>query len=298
MAGELSIRPARSEDRLSMERICAQTFDWGDYVPEVWDDWLADEQGLAIVGEVGRRVVALSKITFQTTEEVWLEGMRVEPEYRRQGIAGRFLDYSLAHCRERGARVVRLGTSSRNTAVHIMVGRAGMERVCSCVLWSADPAPDGPQPTVLSPDYCAEVEAFLLDSPVLAHTHGLYSLDWVWQELTAEQLARFVNIGQMIAQLADEGNLVALAPVFFEPEDGVIWIGFADGQPEAIADLALTIRVHAAQIGAQQVRIMLPDLGWLRDAFGAAGYGFGDWEGELWVFERRLAGNGKGNRGG
>jgi hypothetical protein len=120
MAGELTIRQARSDDRLSVERICAQTFDWGDYIPEVWDDWL----------------------------------------------------------------------------------------------------------------------------------------------------------------------------------DRVIWIGFADGQPEAIADLALAIRVHAAQIGAQKVRIMLPDLGWLRDAFGAAGYGFGDWEGELWIFERWLTRNGKGNRGG
>jgi hypothetical protein len=34
---------------------------------------------------------------------------------------------------------------------------------------------------------------------------------------------------------------------------------------------------------------MLPDLPWLRDAFREAGYDFGDWEGELWIFEKHLS---------
>jgi hypothetical protein len=33
---------------------------------------------------------------------------------------------------------------------------------------------------------------------------------------------------------------------------------------------------------------MLPELPWLRDAFHQAGYTPGDWEGELWIFEKRL----------
>jgi hypothetical protein len=52
------IRPARPGDRPAMERICVQTWEWGDYIPEVWDDWLADEQGLPIVCELEGRVVA------------------------------------------------------------------------------------------------------------------------------------------------------------------------------------------------------------------------------------------------
>jgi hypothetical protein len=41
-------------------------------------------------------------------------------------------------------------------------------------------------------------------------------------------------------------------------------------------------------LGAEHVQVMMPDLPWLRDAFQAAGYGYGDWEGELWVFEIHL----------
>jgi hypothetical protein len=40
---------------------------------------------------------------------------------------------------------------------------------------------------------------------------------------------------------------------------------------------------------------MLPDLEGLRDAFGAAGYAYGNWKGELWIFERRFAERGAGH---
>ena len=59
METELTIRPARPDDRPAMERICAHTWDWGDYVPEVWDDWLAQGGGMGvIVGELAGRVGA------------------------------------------------------------------------------------------------------------------------------------------------------------------------------------------------------------------------------------------------
>ena len=88
----ISIRPARPEDRPAIERICAHTWEWGDYIPEVWDDWLAEGdrgEGHALVGEVEGFVVALSKVTLQTPDQVWLEGMRVDPDCRqRHGVAG------------------------------------------------------------------------------------------------------------------------------------------------------------------------------------------------------------------
>ena len=66
-----------------------------------------------------------------------------------------------------------------------------------------------------------------------------------------------------------------------------MWLGFTDGEPEAVTALALALRTQAARLGLQKVRVMLPDLAWLRDAFRAAGYDYGDWEGELWIFECR-----------
>ncbi|HSR29144.1 MAG TPA: GNAT family N-acetyltransferase [Anaerolineae bacterium] len=298
MDRELTIRPAKPDDRSAMERICANTWEWGDYIPEVWDDWLAAnspfEGGIVLVGELDGQVVALSRITFETLDQVWLEGMRVDPDYRRQGIAGRFLDYSLAYAQEQGARVVRLGTGHYNEPVHTIVAHAGMEHVGAYVLWTSNSLPDGfpssqPQRIFLGPDHVDQVQAFLAASPVLAHTRGLYSADWAWQELSARRINQFLEAGQMVARFAPDGQVLALATVHFHPGDDRMWVGFADGEPAAVSDLATDIRAYAAERGAQQVGIMLLDLDWLRDAFRTTGYGPGEWEGELWIFERLLS---------
>jgi hypothetical protein len=75
------------------------------------------------------------------------------------------------------------------------------------------------------------------------------------------------------------------------------WVGFVDGHESlddsgrtaAVAALAQRSRVHAAHLGVRQVSVMVPDVPWLRSALGAAGFGFGDWQGALWAFERWVA---------
>jgi GNAT superfamily N-acetyltransferase len=289
MESELTIRLAQPGDRPAMERICAHTWEDGDYIPEVWDLWLADQQGGLIVGEMGRQVVALSKITFQPAGQVWLEGMRVDPDYRRQGIAGQFLRYSLDHVRQRGARVVRLGTSGNNKAVHKLAARTGMVHIASYVFWKADPLPGGSSPILLTPERASQVHAFLRESPILAHTHGLYHMHWVWQELSTEGALHFLDTGRMVGHLGTDESLLALAIVDREEQDDALWMGYVDGSPSALTELAMAIRAHAAQVGAKKVETMVPDMDWLRNALQAAGYGFGDWESELWIFERWLS---------
>ena len=287
----MTIRPARPGDRRAIERICAHTWEWGDYIPEVWDQWLADEQGLPIVGELEGRVVAMSRIRFQAPDQIWLEGMRVDPEYRRRGIGRQFLNHSIAFARERGGRVVRLSTSYHNIAVHTLTAQAGMARVGSYQLRSADPLPGAPEPAFLPAERTDRVRAFLSESSLLAYAHGLYSVDWAWQDLSPARIYQLLEAGQIAARLAPDGQLAALAILQSQPEDGELWIGFIDGEAAAITELARAIRGHAARLGAEKVQMLVSDIGWLRGALSDAGYGSGEWEGELWVFERWLSGD-------
>lgn len=298
---DLTLRPARPDDRPAMERICAHTWDWGDYVPEVWDDWLADENGLVLIGELEGQAVAMHKITFHTPHQVWLEGMRVHPDFRHRGIGGMFMTHSLEYARARKARVVRLGTGSRNEAAQTIMSRAGMRLVGRYVLWMADPLPDTSPPSTLEPQHLAQVQAFLKESRVLAHTNHLYNASWAWQELSAKRVTQMLSNGQMVAHWASDGRLAALAIVQIDRDGNVLWIGFSDGihaeqagdQPSSLAALATAIRGLAAQVepqgaGAGKVQIMLADIPWLQDAYRHAGYVPGEWDGELCIFERRL----------
>jgi GNAT superfamily N-acetyltransferase len=305
MAEEVRIRRARPEDRPAMERICAHTWDTGDYIPEVWDEWLAGEDGPLLVAELGDiGVVSLNKVTHQPEGQFWLEGMRVDPDYRGRGVARRCLDYNLAYARERGGRVVRLSTGDYNTPVHKMVAHVGMERVTTGLLRTAEALPGERRPAVLGPAVGDAVARFWQQSDVLRQNAGLYSRDWAWQELSAEQLAAMLGRGEVVAETAPGGGLAAVATIHHYPGDDEMWVGIADGEPGAVQALALAIRAQAAVAGAHVARIMLPPVPWLQAAFEAAGYGVGDWGGVLWVFERRLepvdaghAGAGEGDRG-
>ena len=286
----MTIRPARPGDHPAVERICAHTWEWGDYIPEVWDQWLADEQGLPIIGELAGRVVALSRIRLQEPDQIWLEGMRVDPEYRRRGIGRQFLDHSIAFARDRGARVVRLSTSYHNVTVHTMAAQAGMARVGSYQLRSADSLPGAPGPAFLSAEHADRVHSFLSDSPMLAYAHDLYSVDWAWQELSPAHIDQLLEAGRYAARLAPDDRLAALAILHPRPKDSELWIGFIDGEAAAITGLAMAVRGHAARLGVEKVQMLVSDVGWLRGALSEAGYGPGEWEGELWVFERWLSG--------
>jgi len=295
MDGKLIIRPARPDDRPAVEQICAHTWEWGDYIPQVWDEWLSDERAVLQVGVMDGQVVAVNRVVFQSPDEVWLEGMRVDPERRRQGIGWQFMEHDLAYAREHRAKVVRLATGHSNTAVHTMVARVGMVRIGAAQLLAAEAMPGGPLPVILGPDQAAQVMAFLQHSSVLAHTHGLYDAGWVWQALSADRVAEMLAAGQMAALLTPQRELVSLAAVVIDPEGGGLWVGYADavpqraaGRPEGVTALATALRAHAAQLGNSKIEAMLPDLTWLRDAFRAAGYDQGEWKGELWIFERRL----------
>src|SRR5689334_19752757 len=83
----IEIRPAREEDRAAVLAFCAQTWDWGDYIEYVWDEWLRDAQGALLVATSDGTPVGITHMRILTSQEVWLEGMRVDPAYRNQGIA-------------------------------------------------------------------------------------------------------------------------------------------------------------------------------------------------------------------
>jgi hypothetical protein len=139
------------------------------------------------------------------------------------------------------------------------------------------------------------VRAFLRDSRVLAEPPALYSTHWAWQALSDELVARLLAQGGVTARFAPDGSLAALALTEYEKGYEQLWIGFADAasrdgtwDPAPLAELARDLRTLAGRMGAEKAAVMLPPLPWLRDAFAAAGYGPGDWQGELWIYEQPL----------
>ncbi len=307
----LEIRRAQPQDREAVLAFCAHTWEFGDYIAEVWDDWLADEQGPLLVATLGGEVVALEKISWSGPAEAWLEGMRVHPDYRRRGIATHLFHYALEWLEAHQAQVARLATASDNRAIHRMIRPAGFRHVHTGLYYTTpnltqaplpcppcahgSPLPAGPAglaepvtPTPLPPSAAPEVWAVLERSGWQGSSHGLYAFSWAWQPLTPARLEKHLQAGQVVGERDAAGTLQAIAIVeerADDPGEGLV-VGLLEGCGEALSRLAYALRVLAGRCQPPRIGVLLREDPDLLTAVEAGGLQRG-WEAAFWVFEGR-----------
>ena len=59
---QLEVRRAREEDRDAVLAFSSQTWEWGDYIAYVWDEWLHDENGALFVATLDRQPVGIANL--------------------------------------------------------------------------------------------------------------------------------------------------------------------------------------------------------------------------------------------
>ncbi len=290
----IAIRQARAEDRDAVLAFCQNTWDWGDYIERVWDDWLRDPQGRLFVATAGDVPVGVTHVRMLNTTDAWLEGIRVHPAYRQQGIARALNEAMLVEAMQRGATNARLITESSNTAAIQLVQGKHMQQVGGFLPLSAQPMTQPPaerytldEPTLASAGDLEEIISYLDVSSIFPSTGGLYYHGFTAYGITDTLLKEKIAARQAYLLRRWE-RLDGLAIV--ETREGVmgkqLLIGYIDGTTEAISLLAYALRRQAANMRLDMVRAHIPDLIMVRDAFTGAGY---EWEGRTYLtFERSL----------
>jgi len=86
----LKIREANDSDKISVLRFCKNTFSWGDYVEHVWDFWLSE--GHLFLAEQDHSIGICH--AFYSHDQIWIEGIRVDPNFRRQNIASKLVKHA------------------------------------------------------------------------------------------------------------------------------------------------------------------------------------------------------------
>src|SRR5260370_41161189 len=104
---------------------------WGDYIEFFRDEWLNDPQGKLFVSSKDGRPVGLANMRMLNKTEAWFEGMRVDPTFRRHGIASALFDAQLSEARRRGATTVRLISESTNATALRLLKRSSFNRIAA-----------------------------------------------------------------------------------------------------------------------------------------------------------------------
>ena len=288
MTDKVLVRRARPEDREQVLSFCERTWEWGDYIGDVWDKWLSEDRGALLVALVGDRVAGTGKVTMLSRAEAWLEGLRVNPAFRGYGVAQALYEAAETEARKRWARVARYATPSTNLAIHNLSERFGYRRVARFIEYAA-PAEAGelPRPLALADADAAESQ-LALQTKGLAASGGLYDGGWHCRELRGGRLREHIVNGEAYG-VHRGARPVALALVSDRDPSQGLRIGFLGGDSPQVAELARQLRALAQADGFERVIVVIPVLPDVEGALQQAGYER-TWDHEMWIYEHRLKG--------
>lgn len=136
---KIKIRDARPADKEPLMSFIRNVWGGQDYIPGVWDAWIADKSAVMNVLEVDGKQVGLNRMRFLDDGTAWLEGVRIHPDYRGRGLASMLGMRSIQIGGRRGIRRYRLVSGSRNKAAHSQVGKMGFKELGRMSVYIAEP---------------------------------------------------------------------------------------------------------------------------------------------------------------
>jgi hypothetical protein len=208
-------RPALPMDTLQVMDLSSHIWEGHDYLPFVWEAWLAEPYGLLTVAEYGGRIAGVGKLTYLSPGQWWLEGLRVHPEFEGRGVASHINDYLLDIWQQNGGGTVRLTTSSERVKVHSLAAHRGFIKTGEYSVYGAASLQEPVERfTPLQSKDIPDALDLVLHSPVFSLQNGLMDYGWRWGVPCLEGLEMAVNAGHAWWWQGRRGVLA-----FWEDED-------------------------------------------------------------------------------
>ncbi|WP_254862062.1 GNAT family N-acetyltransferase [Halovivax gelatinilyticus] len=272
---DIEIRRATHDDYDGVADFTTQLWEdrGGDYLHHVYHDWLedeGDERKRTFLASVGDDVAGIVQAVMLSTDEAWFQGMRVNPDYQRQGVSRRLNEACFDWAADRGATVGRLMTFSWNVAALGAARAGGFEPETEFRFAHPDPDPnaDGPHTVTADP---AAAWRFWTASDARAHLRGL-TLDanesWAMAELTRNDLEALADETAVFAVEGERGvSGMAYRSREYERTDdetgeSATWAEYGVGAwadvPSAKSLFAAIAR-DAADLGADEIRVLIPE---------------------------------------
>ncbi len=159
---KLKVRRAKRSDRDSILRFCTNTFSWGDYIDRVFDNWYREPNGKLFVAVKGNRnnhlpsnrekasihinnssargePIALSHAVLGPDKaHLWIEGIRVDSNNRRQKVATTLMDKMLQYGKRQGAIEASAIISANNQASKSLFNSMGFSIISKWRYYNID----------------------------------------------------------------------------------------------------------------------------------------------------------------
>ena len=195
----MKIRPAKKSDKEEILSFCVDTFSWGDYIDRVWDHWF--RSGRLLIAEDGGRKIGMSHLAMcPDGRGMWLEGVRVHPNYRRSMIATQLLAKMIEYGRQEGAVQASAIVDVANVASQRMMEKNGFAIVSRWAYYSAEGRPRRSRlaARLATIGELDSIWGYLRRSKIYSLSAKRYVKSWHWYTLDNQALHNFIREKRVI----------------------------------------------------------------------------------------------------
>lgn len=222
-----------------------------DYLPSVFDRWVSDPLARFQAAEVDDDLVAVLRLHPLPGPVMLLEGMRVAPGWRRQGVARRLLQLAVEEARRSGCSEVRMVTGSE--APLRLAASEGFRLVGRVAPWTAGALEGGELPSMVFPEGVEAAWQNLNADPCLK-AYGGINPDWSEPlDLGRELLARLAEAGRV--RQGPGARALAISPDSWGDR---LDVSFVSGRGGALEELLMQLRYESDARGLAGVHLLAP----------------------------------------
>ena len=250
-ASELTLRPVRPADRERMLEIIADIWDGHDYLPRVFEEWVADPSASFQAVELEGTVVGFQRTRPLNRAIAFYEGLRVASSHRRLGLARAMLKSAVEDARRAGFGELRL--VSGNPHAIALFESEGFQILSRLGVWYASRV-EGGEPARIPP---ASEAVALFDihqrAPALAAYAGTPG-DWQRPvPLDAEELAALATTG--LVRVGAGGRSLAIV----RGDSGTrLVLNLVSGSGAGLRDLLMALRFEADADDLEGAAVLAP----------------------------------------
>jgi GNAT superfamily N-acetyltransferase len=274
----LKFRRARQSDKKEVLKFCSSTFDWGDYIEQVWDVWCSDPNGYFVVVEDNEVLAAVSHAyVCPYKNRVWLEGVRVNPDFRRRSIGTDLIKRMIQYGMEQGAHEAAGLVSVKNVASQAMMKKNGFVVTSA---WSfcysstnVHQKPVNDQVRIATLEDRELICTYLKQSQIFRAAAENYAHLWRWYhlDLSSDILRSLIGDSKIIIMTNHDRSIIQGLTIINEKENNIFQIGYIDAlDAETLRYLiAFVINLGSSELRekkSETLQMFIPNTSFLQSA--------------------------------
>jgi GNAT superfamily N-acetyltransferase len=241
------IRKAKSKDKDQILSFCQHTFRWGDYIDRVWDEWLAEKNLLAI--EQNGKAIGICNAEI-SPNQVWIEGIRINPDFRRKGYATRLVIAAERLARRKKLGISRMIIADNNKRSLSMAKKLGYHIEDKWWLYNLSPKKQKTAAKIATSPKG-------LDELIQSST---FSESWNWFSLDKKILSKLVKQGRVIVYYKNKKpHAIGIWNKTSKLDNDVMQLGYLSGTISGIKQILYFMQNKGFEENKARVQLLVQD---------------------------------------